>query len=1031
MKKILYVPLAVFALALGSCSNEDDFGGQSAVQGNDVISAVAPSKDTRTSMNGNSVLWDGDDVIGVISTKSENDNVNTPYYLQKGAGTGSGDFLGMSAGEGYTKAIAYYPYNETVTYTAENGLLLTLPATYEYNAESPNCNNKAPMAGLIEQGAQDAIAFKNAGALLHIDLQNIPQNCTTIKLTSENNDPKLAGKAKITFADGIPTLAMADAGTTLEQSPSNDVTTASEGHTITITFENAEAGTNKSFYFPLPVANYSSLTVSVEGKDGFNSQTLKEKALDAERGVRHTTTLAFDGITGTIPTEVETVEEITNTLAVTNAVTVAEVKDASTGGPGGGSTAPEIALPKVAAGAVTAESVSIAFGKISTDNIITIKEGEGQSGTTDGAVAKEVNIAVPPTTTQEETGQEASKAPKVAVQLPNSTVTLSANGEKATFAEVTASTAENTLIVNNEVTITKLTVNKGNVRLKGNAKITELINSTGGKIKLYVEDAKASYPDNLGDSVIVIKSPEDELAVIAANGGTYTLEADLTGDFVVSAKEAVIINLNGHKITNKSGDTFIVNHGSELTINGNGTVDNVTHGQTCIYNNGTVTLNGGEYTRSKETGASTTVSGGNSYYNILNHGVMTINAGVKVISSGAFSSLIANGYYDYGNTNARTGYVSGTNHVNPSLTINGGTFSGGINTIKNDDGATLTIANGTFTNTTQATVQNNHIATISGGTFTPIENASHVIESRYGDATYDLGQTTISGGTFNGQLYLSGGSPSLTISGGTFSDPHALDYLTTGATVNVRLLADTELAKSVVMTTGTATFDLQKHTLTAAADAKVPGTSHNGNVAIAVKAGAKLTVQNGSIGNSSKGLLYGVYAFGTGDVTLSSVLFSERITYAYGGAGKLTATSCTFQGWLSGWHQGGTFTNCTFTIGRNWYPATICYGNTTFSACKFFNNGTDADEYDSKGPDSSDGYYRCNYVVAACNPTTTIGFTNCSFMSANGTLTNISANNHPYHACGGWGDGKTPNANITVDSNAVTTKCSKAPKAAQ
>lgn len=1028
MKKILYLPLAVFALALGSCSNEDDFGGKSAVQGNDVISAVTPSKDTRTSMSGNSVLWDEDDIIGVISTKGGNENVNTPYYLQDGAGTGSASFLGLST-DGYTKAVAYYPYNKTVTYT-ENELLLTLPEIYEYSADSPSSNNKAPMAGLIGASSQSEISFKNAGALVQIDLQKIPAKCTSIKLISGNDDPKLAGAAKITFDnEEIPTLTMADANAAQNQ-VQEDATAVSEGHTITINFTNEGEGTNKSFYFPLPIANYSSLAVCVEGVDGFKSQTLKEKELKAERGVRHTTTLTFDALTGSIPTEVTSVDDIKNALAETNAVIVAEVKDGSSSG---GQTDPEIALPKVGAEAVTAKSVSIAFDKISTEKTIIIKEDTGETG--DGAVAKEVNIAVPPVVSTG-TGED-SKAPKVAVDLPNSTVTLSANGETATFAEVTAKTAENTLVVNNGVIITKLTVKKGNVRLKGDAKITELVNNTGGKIKLYVEDAEnASYPSDLGiRNVIVIKSPEDELAATAVNGGTYTLETDLTGDFVVSATKPVIIELNGHKITNKSGDTFTVNMGSTLTINGNGTVDNVTHGKACIYNNGTVTLDGGEYTRSKETGASTTVSGGNSYYNILNHGVMTINAGVKVISSGAYSSLIANGYYSYipksGETpDARGNYISETNHANPSLTINGGTFSGGINTIKNDDGANLTIANGTFTNTTQATVQNNHIATISGGTFTPKGIATHVVESRYGDAIYDLGQTTINGGTFNGQLYLSGESPSLTISGGTFSDPHALDYLSSGATVDVCLLADTELAKSVVMTKGTATFDLQKHTLTAAADAKVSGTSYSGNVAIAVKDSAKLTVENGSIGNSSNGLLYGVYAFGTGDVTLDNVLFSERITYAYGGAGKLAATGCTFKGWLSGWHHGGTFTNCTFTIGKNWYPATICYGNTTFNICKFFNNGTDADEYDGKGPDSN-GYYRCNYVVAGCNPATTIGFTSCKFMNENGTLTDISKNNHPYHACGGWGDGKTPDANITVDGNVVTTKCSKASNAAQ
>lgn len=1045
MKNILYLSLAAVTLALGSCSNEDDFGGQRAVQGNDVISAVTPSKDTRTSMNGNSVLWEKGDAIGVISTKIGEGNVNKEYTLLEGAGYGSGDFMGMSAGEGYTKAVAYYPYNGSVTYSASNNgeLFLTLPETYEYNAESPNCNNKAPMAGLIAENAQDAIAFKNAGALLYIDLKNIPQKCTTIKLTSGSDDPKLAGAAKITFAsDGTPTLAMVDAAAQVAEVANESATT--EGHTITITFKNEEAGTNKSFYFPLPVAKYKSLAVSVEGNDGFK-QTLKENELTAERGVRHTTTLTFDGMTGTIPTEVETVEDIAKTLEETNAVVVADVANAS------GSGTPEIALPKVESSAPAAKSVSIAFDKISTEQLITIKEDENQSSTTGTVVAKEVNIAVPPTV---ESGTEISKAPKVAVELPNSTVTLSANGKTATFAEVTASTAENTLVVNNGVTITKLTVNQGNVRLKGDAKIVELINSTGGTIKLYVEDAsKASYPTDLASKkVIVIASAEDELADIAANGGTYILEKDLTGDFVISAEEPVTIDLNGYTITNKSEDTFTVNIGSTLTIKGNGTVDNVTDGKACIYNNGTVVLNGGKYTRTQEKGTfkPTNSGNGNSFYNILNHGVMTIYPGVTVLSSGSHSSLIASGYYSYSaNTNPRSGYVLGTNHANPSLTIEGGTFSGGLNTVKNDDGATLTIQNGTFTNTAQAPVQNNHIATISGGTFTPQEAATHVVESRYSNPTYDWGKTTISGGTFNGVLYLDGdspsltisggifngtfdlekaSSPSLTISGGTFSDPHALDYLTAGAKVNVNLLADTKLEKSVVMTKGTATFDLQKHTLTAGADAKVQGTYKDGNVAIAVKDGAKLTVQNGSIGNSSDGLLYGVFAFGTGDVTLNNILFSEKVTYAFNGVGKLAATGCTFKGWLSGWHHGGTFTDCTFTIGKNWYPATICYGNTTFSTCKFFNNNTDADVYDDKNSADPDGYYRCNYVVAGCYSTTTIDFSSCKFMNEQGTVTdNVTAGNHPYHACR-WGDGKVANANVKVGGTVVTTKCSDASK---
>ena len=102
--------------------------------------------------------------------------------------------------------------------------------------------------------------------------------------------------------------------------------------------------------------------------------------------------------------------------------------------------------------------------------------------------------------------------------------------------------------------------------------------------------------------------------------------------------------------------------------------------------------------------------------------------------------MIANGYYDYTNTNPRNGYVSGTNHQNPSLIINGGTFAGGLNTIKNDDGAQLVINDGTFTNMSQATVQNHHVAEIKGGTFNTTGSAQYVVDNEgHNGAANDLG----------------------------------------------------------------------------------------------------------------------------------------------------------------------------------------------------------------------------------------------------------------------------------------------------
>ena len=252
----------------------------------------------------------------------------------------------------------------------------------------------------------------------------------------------------------------------------------------------------------------------------------------------------------------------------------------------------------------------------------------------------------------------------------------------------------------------------------------------------------------------------------AANGATVTLMKGTEEDITVSGGKALTIDLNGMKLTNNSGDTIVVEIGATLTVTGSGTVDNVTHGKAAIYNNGTVILNGGSYTRSAEASTSIENANGNSYYNILNHGTMTIEENVSVISSGSFSSLIANGYYNFSDTNPRSGHVSGTNQEAPSLTINGGTFSGGINTIKNDDNATLTVNNGSFNNMTQAAIQNNHVATINGGAFDA--NANHAIENRHFDGGHNTGSVTVTNGVFIGGLYTTEGA-AWNITGGTFS----------------------------------------------------------------------------------------------------------------------------------------------------------------------------------------------------------------------------------------------------------------------
>lgn len=269
------------------------------------------------------------------------------------------------------------------------------------------------------------------------------------------------------------------------------------------------------------------------------------------------------------------------------------------------------------------------------------------------------------------------------------------------------------------------------------------------------------------DTATKVKTAEELQAAVNA-GGEIVLDANITASITIPKDANVTLDLNGHKLTNAEGNHTITNEGT-LTIKGEGTVDNVSHAKAAVYNKqgATATLNGGKFIRSKENGSSESNSGGNSYYNILNQGEMTINAGVEVSQSGHFSSLIDNGWYD-GSKN--------TANAIAKLTINGGTFSGGLNTIKNDDFGDLTIKDGKFSNTSGAVVLNWNVANLSGGSFEVADSAKSVIANGYGNATMDKGELTITGGTFTasndgtGNIFGYAGSKGgfVKISGGTF-----------------------------------------------------------------------------------------------------------------------------------------------------------------------------------------------------------------------------------------------------------------------
>lgn len=278
---------------------------------------------------------------------------------------------------------------------------------------------------------------------------------------------------------------------------------------------------------------------------------------------------------------------------------------------------------------------------------------------------------------------------------------------------------------------------------------------------------------------------------------TVKLLSDVKEDVSIEKGQTITLDLNGYTLTNVEAHT-IINQGILTVVDNSaekdGTVDNITHAKAAFYNYGTAYLKGGIFTRSLEAGTCEPYSGnGNSFYTIKNSGKLyieeetTVTTRMEINSSGVmtggFSSLISNGY------NSQTDFddyvVKGMGQEFPELFINGGTISGGLNTIKNGNYGILWINGGELKNSVQNVLLNWNKATITGGTFTAEgDNVAAVVTGGKVGSEDGCGTTTISGGTFNGAIaavaeYAE--TIDYTVSGGEFKEALNPDYVSDSA----------------------------------------------------------------------------------------------------------------------------------------------------------------------------------------------------------------------------------------------------------
>lgn len=675
-----------------------------------------------------------------------------------------------------------------------NTLTMTLPATLtNYNGSS----NGPMYAKVTNPDNLSALSFKHMAAMIKLTINKIPAEATTFKIIASNN---IAGTCTVDLTAADPILTVASNGS----------------KEITASFTASNDIKSRNFYIPLPTGTYSSITTQLtNGSDKvYFTKTLNDKIL-GRRDILVVPPLDCVVVDATTPSALSTALADSKNLPQ-EAPTAATVTDIAvsgsfntTSGSNDGIAIPVLQNSDINLTFNTAPTTSTAAPLTLTDKTNTSVSAPAATAT------NSVSLAVPETTAEQE-------APSVAITMPSTTVTLAAVGNKATYNEVTATTAQQTLIINAGVTVKKLTVKGGNLKIYG--KVEQLVHDAGNTTIYIIKGTEASLPATI-DSKFVVQSDVAVLKTAFANGEDFKLsaDADITGQSVsVPAGKSVVLDLNGYTLTADNSATGKIIVLGKMTLKDSSTEKKgkIVASQdytAASYNGSLIEIAGEDASMTMESGNISAVretpdSNGQYGVGVTDGGDFTMTGGK--IEAGWFA-VAGNGNYKTQNSiiNITDGELISTADYavylpqSGTTTISGGKVYGAAGGVCIQRG-TLNVE-GTALITSKGTGSTGNWGDGTGG----LDCAAINVSGAYGIATVN-----IKGGTLiaeakslitEGTTY----TPVINVTGGTFSDPSVLKYMATNATVDIKLLsniniAKTELATGYILNAANATANL-------------------------------------------------------------------------------------------------------------------------------------------------------------------------------------------------------------------------------
>ncbi|MBR4043625.1 MAG: leucine-rich repeat domain-containing protein [Bacteroidaceae bacterium] len=494
MKKLLSVWLAAL-LCLVGCTNEEI---ANALVKKGSIQATFENNASRLAVGeGNALTWSEGDAFQMFN---EAGNGST-WTLEGAGGEETGTFGGEEL-EGTLKGAAFPAL--TNPSLADDVLTMTLPK--EVTFKEGICN--LPMWASFES-LDAAVSFKHLGALLKINFSEIPAGYNTLTVTA---DKPLAGVFTADLSKAEPVLAAAEQGA--EKS-------------VKITFDASTSKQDKMFYLPLPVGEYASIKVTIQGEDNLPELTIAEWAnRTIVRKKVYLASLTYKTSTAVTTADVDTDLGDTKTITLEVTEKVTDVTE-------------PVTLP------TDAVKVGLNFTEVpetSANTPLTIEE-------TQQANEAELSISIPASDTPDS---------YLALDVPNTTVTV----ESGNYQKIIARTASNTLILGADVTVDELVILGGNVVLDG-AKVTGSIGRTSDNSDevtfVYVKGTSTLQGVELGEKVqepdyLTFKAETAQTLTMSkavetleysvggaawAELGTATIEFGPAGDLRVRGKSAM------------------------------------------------------------------------------------------------------------------------------------------------------------------------------------------------------------------------------------------------------------------------------------------------------------------------------------------------------------------------------------------------------------------------------------------------------------------------------------------------------------